>query len=142
MPATLTRISTWRRVLIIAIAALIAALAISFSAPNDAHAFRNPNVVLPSHQGWVYVQGMGTIATCPAIYPVPEYCKRSQGIVAWRWSGSAWSQASLAAGTRVYAYPYSGSWHWVWTQHTGWLATQTANLNTGYRCTSSPCPVF
>lgn len=127
-----TGTAMWRRVLLMSITALIAALALSFSAPNDAHAFMDPSVVRESTTGWVYVRDVPT--ACPAIFPVPASCYRPRSIVAWQWTGRSWARSSLAAGTRVYAYPYSGSWHWVWTQRTGWLAVQRSDLTTGQTC--------
>lgn len=139
MPASLRLVTTSRRILLVAITALVATLAVSFSAPQEAHAFRDPTALTSSHQGWVYVrQGQGP---CPAS-PIPEYCDQPELVDAWRWSGSSWSRAHLVGGEQVYAYPYSGSWHWAWTQRTGWLAIQTAKLDTGYRCTGYACPRF
>ena len=126
-----------RRALVIAAATLIAAIAVSFSAPSEAHAFRDPTVVLPSHTGWVYTRRQPTF--CSASYPAR--CSQSP-ISAWRWTGYSWTSSSLAGGTQVYAYPYSGEWHWVWTQRTGWLAVKTSVLDTGYRCTGPNCALF
>lgn len=121
-----------RRLLLIAITALVAALAVTMTAPREAHAFRNPNVVLPSHTGWVQTKPfMSCLAIgCPT------------GHAAWRWTGYSWQGTSIAGDTRVYAHPYTGSWHWIWTQRTGWLAIQTSALDTGYSCTGYRCPVF
>ena len=138
MSAAHSRALTVRHALIIAIVALIAALAISCTAPTDAHAIRDPTAVLSSHVGWVYVRTSGT-AVCTLTYP--QRCK-SPGKYAWRWTGSQWSTAQVNSGSQVYAYPYSGAYHWVWTSRTGWLAMQTADLETGYRCTGVVCPRF
>lgn len=121
-----------RRLLLIAIVALVAALAVSVSAPPEAHAIRNPNVVLSSHVGWVETK---PFMSCLAIG-----CPTGHG--AWRWSGYAWQSTSIAGDSRVYAYPYSGPWHWIWTQRTGWLAIETSKLETGYSCIGYGCPVF
>jgi hypothetical protein len=125
-------IMSWRRVLMVAITALIAALAVSFSAPGDARAFMDPSVVRSGTTGWVQVRHQAV--ACPAIYPTPAWCSQGRSITAWRWSGSSWSQSSLAGGTQVYAYPYSAPWHWVWTQRTGWLAVKSSDLTTGRTC--------
>ena len=141
MSAALTSHATWRRILLVGVTALVGLLAVSFSAPQEAQAFRNPTTVLPSHIGWIYVRSTGQVV-CPAIYPVPAYCNNPQSVTAWRWDGALWSNAALAGGEQIYAYPYTGAWHWAWTQRTGWLAVQTAQLETGYRCTGYACPVF
>ena len=140
MTSTIIRVATWRRILLVGITALIALLAVSFSAPDEAHAFRDPTVVLQSHVGWVYTKNEARI--CPAIYPAPAYCSQPASVAAWRWSGSAWQAASFRGGEQVYVYPYSAPWHWAWTQRTGWLAIHNSNLTTGYRCVGYACPVF
>lgn len=68
-----------------------------------------------NHVGWVYLN----LNYCPPGYA----CALSYQVntSAWRWSGSAWSRASLAGGW-VYVYPYTGSWRWAWTQQSGWVA--------------------
>lgn len=130
--STISSVAVWRRALFLAIAALIAALVASASAPERAEAFVNPSTVFPSTKGWVYVKSEPVI--CPAIYPAPAYCSQPSRVGAWHWSGSAWSQRSLAGGTSVYVWPYATGWHWAWTQRTGWLAVRTSDLTTGRTC--------
>ena len=136
----LTSFAAWRRILLIGITALIALLAVSFSAPQDAHAIISPNIVRANHVGWVKVKDEPR--ACPAIYPAPAYCSQPSPVVAWRWNGVAWNQTSIAGGTDVYVYPYSSPWHWIWTQRTGWLAITNSSLDTGYSCIGFNCPVF
>lgn len=130
MTAALTTVASWRRILLVALTALIAALAISFSAPSDANAFVDSSAVFASTKGWVLVRS--TPVACPAIYP--STCATGGTATAWRWANGAWSQTRIAGGTQVYAWPYTGSWHWIWTQPTGWLAIQTSTLDSGNRC--------
>jgi hypothetical protein len=121
----------WRRVLPIVVVAIAAALTISFTAPQEALAFRDPNVVLPGQEGWVTVRSMeGCELYCPTTAR------------AYRWTGTGWSTTTVFRGSRVYAYPFVTGWHWVWTQETGWLATRTTTLETGYRCDRTTCPIF
>jgi hypothetical protein len=80
-----------------------------------------------SYKGWAYVAGF----TCPPGAMCPAIAEIS--IVAWRWTGSQWVQASLNVNEQVYAWPYVGTWHWAWTQRTGWVAVPTDKLYTkGY----------
>lgn len=138
---TITSVAAWRRVLLLTIVALVAALAITVGAPpKEAHAIRNPTVVLASHTGWVYVRQAPR--ACPAIYPQPAYCSTPSSVAVWRWTGRTWTQAWVSEGAQVYAYPYASGWHWIWTSRTGWLAIQTSQLETGYRCSGAACPVF
>lgn len=123
MTATLTRAVTWRRLLLLAVMALTASLAVSFTAPQQAHAITSSRIVPSSLVGWVSVREN---RICSADFPA-SICG-STSHMAWRWSGSAWSAVSIAGGTHVFAYPYAGTWHWIWTQRTGWLAIQTHNL--------------
>ena len=128
--------------LLVGITALVALLAVSFTAPQEAHAIISPNAVTASHTGWVYVKEGPQLRCAALAYYGSTRCYSPSYQTAWRWSGSAWSQTSIAGGTQVYAYPYSGSWHWIWTQRTGWLAIETAKLETGYRCYGYSCPLF
>jgi hypothetical protein len=114
-------IAAWRRALLIAITTLTVLLALSFSGAADAHAASGRVPVASNYVGWATVKGGPW--SCPTVVS----CTR-QPSVAWHWSGSTWTQSSLRGGTRVYAYPYSGSWHWAWTTYTGWLAVQSASL--------------
>lgn len=129
---TITSVAAWRRMLLITITALIAALAVSVSKPADAHAIVDPSVVFPSTKGWVYIRNQPV--ACPMIYPMPEYCKTGGNVTAWRWSGTAWSKVTMRGGTSVYAWPYASGWHWIWTRGTGWLAIRTSELTTGRTC--------
>ncbi|MCB0879773.1 MAG: hypothetical protein KDC46_12445 [Thermoleophilia bacterium] len=131
---TTTGIAMWRRILLIAITALVGALAVSFSQPAKAEAFVNPSVVFPSTEGWVYVKS-DLPQACPAVWPTPSYCYKAPAKTAWRWTGSTWKQTSIAGGTQVYALPYASGWHWVWIdRRTGWLAIRTSDLTTGRTC--------
>lgn len=128
------RVTMLRHIILVGITALVALLAISFSAP-EAHAIRNPNVVLQSHVGWVETK---PLVACLAI-GLPCSNPTHQ---AWRWSGTQWQSVRIRGGVDVYVYPYSAPWHWAWTQDTGWLAIQNSSLQTGYSCTGYACPVF
>jgi len=144
MPITLTRrITSWRRSLLIALATLVAVLAISSAAPDAARAdvlgFRNPNQVLASHTGWVYVRTAAPIG-CATVYP-STCTDNANSVQTWWWSNQ-WNNYRIPRGTQVYAYPYTGQFHWIWTQYTGWLAIRTSNLDTGYSCTGRTCPMF
>jgi hypothetical protein len=132
----MTSQALWRRILLVAITALVAALAVSFSKPADAHAFVDPSIVRVNYVGWGEVRSDSTPArACPAIYPAPSYCyNRISFKTAYRWTGRSWVPQSIAGGTQVYIYPYTGSWAWIWTQRTGWLAIQRGELSTGQRC--------
>ena len=132
MSSTVSSVAMWRRILLVAITALVGALAVSVSAPQDAEAFVNPATVFPSTKGWVLTKSEPRI--CPAIYPAPAYCSKPSPVTAYRWSGSSWSRTSLAGGIWVYAWPYADGWHWAWTQRTGWLAVRTSDLTTGRTC--------
>ncbi len=133
MGSTILSTATWRRVLLVGITALIALLAVSFSAPDEAHAIRDPNIVLQSHVGWVETKPLMTCMAMGCGTPAHQ---------AWRWSGSAWQATTIGSGVDVYVYPYSAPWHWIWTQRTGWLAIQNSSLQTGYSCIGFNCPVF
>ena len=134
MTTTLSSVAMWRRILLVAITALIGALAVSFSQPAKAEAFVNPSVVLPSTKGWVYVRGADAVRACPAVWPTPRSCYVQPSKVAWRWDGASWNQVSIAAGTSVYAWPYASGWHWIWTERTGWLAIRSSDLDSGRTC--------
>ena len=135
--STNLRIALVRRALLASLALLVALLALSFRA-EPAHAIMDPTTVTSGHVGWVLVRS--TPQYCDAIYP--STCSTTGTRKVWRWGGSAWTAYTIRGGTSVYAYPYSGSFHWIWTQRTGWLAIQSADLDTGYRCTGANCPVF
>lgn len=125
-------IVVWRRLLLVAITTLVATLAVSFSSPREAQALVDPSMIFPGTTGWVQVRSRAV--ACPAIYPTPAWCSRASSVASWEWTGSSWTRRNLAAGTRVYAYPYSAPWHWVWHQRTGWLAVRTSDLTTGRTC--------
>ena len=80
-----------------------------------------PRLAAANHVGWVYLN----LNYCPPGYACAAIYHSSTP--AWRWSGTAWSRASLAGGW-VYVYPYTGSWRWAWTQQTGWVAVNTGNF--------------
>jgi hypothetical protein len=130
--------AAWRRLLLATITALIALLAVSASAPGRAEAFMDPNIVTVDFVGWVHVREyVGICATSN-----PPRCTDSSTVQAWRWTGTRWSATRIGENASVYAYPYSGSWEWIWTQRTGWLAIQRSSLTRGYSCTGYACPVF
>ncbi|MCW2922740.1 MAG: hypothetical protein JWM98_144 [Thermoleophilia bacterium] len=132
---SLTSVATWRRTLLVGITALIALLAVSYSAPTEAHAIMDPTVVSANMApGWVYVRDRSNYEVCGFVGPC--------GKQAWRWTGSTWQSTKIAWGSQVYYYPYTGSWAWIWTQGTGWLAVQRSDLSTGYHCQGYACPVF
>jgi hypothetical protein len=133
MRTTISSAALWRRLLLVGITTLIAMLAVSVSAPDEARAFRDPTIMTSNHVGWVETR---PLYGCLALHcPVPTH-------QAWRWNGSTWSSVRLSGGLQVYVYPYSAPWHWVWTQKTGWLAIQNSALTTGYSCFGPTCPVF
>lgn len=69
-----------------------------------------------SYIGWTYLN----LNYCPA----GAMCALAHhtSMPAWKWTGSAWKQTTLADGRWVYTYPYTGSWRWAWTQEGGWVA--------------------
>lgn len=135
MTSTIARHAVVRHLLLVGIVALVAMLAVSVTAPEHAHAIRNPNVVLTGQQGWVKTR---PVMTCMAMTPE---CMNA-GHTAYRWTGRSWVAVTLRGGIDVYVYPYQSPWHWIWTQRTGWLAIQNSALETGYHCTGIDCPVF
>jgi hypothetical protein len=125
-----TRVAILRRVILLGLAIIVAMMA-NAAAPATADAFVVDNTVSASYSGWVYVKE-------PPAYRcgISFRCGTTSTYqTAWRWSGTAWSQSSVSGGTQVYAYPYSGAWHWIWTQRTGWLAIETNKLERmSYSC--------
>ncbi len=136
MFSTILSAATWRRMLLLGITTLIAMLAVSFSAPQDAHAIRDPTIVTSGQVGWVKTR---STIHCMAMTPG---CLAPGTHQAWRWNGSSWQSARVLENTDVYVYPYSAPWHWIWTQQTGWLAIQNSALTTGYSCLGINCPIF
>jgi hypothetical protein len=118
---TKTRAAMLRRLILLGLAILVAAIASNAAAPATADAIFVDYRVPASHQGWVYVKSSAADVCTRSL---PPQCRAS----AWRWSGSAWTQSSVSTSTQVYAYPYASGWHWIWTQHTGWLAIETNKL--------------
>jgi hypothetical protein len=126
-----------RRILITCLAVLAALGAAALFVPQRAEAFYNPSIVLSGHQGWVYTAQR---EVCTLSYP--PTC-RAQPTIAYRWNGAAWARVPLAPRTQVYAYPYGGGWHWIWTRQTGWLAAPTRDLDTGVRpCYGPTCAQY
>lgn len=102
----------------------------------SAMAIRNPDTVLESHKGWVYVGGRTDV---PSSGYHPQY------YIAWRYNASSanhWSSSYRRFGTRVYAWPYGSGWSWTWTSADGWKAMRTSDLRTGYYCAGPSCPMF
>lgn len=126
-----------RRLLLVAIAALTVLLMSSAATPATASAEGYwPTTIHANHVGWVTVRPRAANDVCGFRPPC--------GVSAYRWSGRAWQHTRVSWSRDVYAYPYTRGWHWIWTQHTGWLAMQTRELqpygtsghrcNIGYRC--------
>lgn len=133
MSRTLTGVAVWRRIALVAVTMMIAVLALSAGAPQEAQAFRDPNTVLANHEGWVKTR---PLASCLALScPVAMH-------QAYQWTGREWRSVWLNSGIDVYVYPYSSPWHWVWTRKSGWLAVPNSSLETGYHCFGYHCPVF
>lgn len=133
---TTVSLLSWRRILLVAITALVAALAVSFGKPTNANAFVDPSIVRADFVGWGEVR---------ASYDRPQVCSLRIGYpcgdlrlpsykTAYEWNGRSWVPQRIVGGTNVYIYPYSGSWSWAWTQRTGWLAMQRSDLSTGRVC--------
>jgi hypothetical protein len=81
---------------------------------------------LYTYQGWAHT-GLGRY--CGGAMPSPGMeAAASRPRAAWRWTGSNWSATTLPAGAQVYVWPYAAGWSWVWTQSSGWLAIQDAEL--------------
>ena len=107
-----------RHVASLAALATILTVMLAMLAPSPATATSLSSAVPVTYTGWVYLvethdcnRGLPTMMACGASHAP-----------AWRWSGQAWSQTSIARAQYVYVYPYTGQWRWVWTQRTGWLA--------------------
>ncbi len=134
MVGTTTRVALARRILLVAITALVAALAMNAAKPAEAQAFVDPSIVFSSYQGWGAVRDEPV--ACPAIYPQPAYCSQPSTAVAYRWNAKSrsWSTLRIYGGTQVYIYPFSGDWMWIWTQRTDWLAIKRGSLTTGKSC--------
>lgn len=109
---------------IVAIAMPGTASAIAFCAPEVCGGTIAPEILHPSstYIGWGYTRGLG-------ICPPGAMCIWSGEIrvPAWRWNG-AWNATTVDTGTRVWIYPFSGEWRWIWTSSTGWLAMQQDRL--------------
>ena len=89
---------------------------------------------LVTYKGWAHVD-VGLY--CGGMNPGQDYIDSLRAPrPAWRWTGSAWTRASLATSTQVYVWPYATGWSWVWTQRTGWLAMQDEHLviNPRFNC--------
>lgn len=136
MLAALTNVSAWRRILLVGIVVLTASLFVSFTRADDAHAFMNPDIVLPASSGWVYVRDRPADYTCSFVGTCMP--------LAWRWNATtqSWRAYLIPWGTQVYAYPYSGTWMRIWTQRMGVYVIQSNELSRHYSCTGPNCPVF
>lgn len=129
MTASRVRVPTWQRTLFTGIVALVAALVISSLNPPEAPAMivqDSDTRVRSNHVGWVYTDGLPfpmcaerRVDDPPCPIPVHD---------TWRWNGSRWLPSSIGGGVQVYAYPFAGSWHWIWTRAGGWVAIPTSDL--------------
>lgn len=124
MTSRVSSVTTWRRIIIASMVALIAMLGIVATSPGTASAAP----LTATQAGWVYVRAAPVYSACAR----DAYCRTYVGV--YQWSGYGWRNGlSARRGVRVYAYPFSGQWHWAWTQQTGWLAIPTQELSTdGY----------
>ena len=85
-----TRAAMLRRTILLGLAVLVALLASNAAAPATADAIFVDYRVPSNHIGYVYVkQSAADVCT----RSLPPQCRAS----AWRWSGSAWSRASVSA---------------------------------------------
>jgi len=120
----------WRSAaLLVAIAATV--LAMALAAPTRAHALAQPNVCAfasqaPTFKGWAQLSFRG------CLQPGQGTTMECRGLDAYRWTGAAWQAVDLNectySGVPVYAWPYATGWTWIWTQQTGWLATQSKHV--------------
>lgn len=52
-----------------------------------------------------------------------------QSRVAWRWTDVGWRRSSLSETEIVWATPWGGGWHWVWSYRTrSWYAMRDGAL--------------
>jgi hypothetical protein len=88
--------------------------------PTDCHVVGHRTARL-GHVGWTYLNlnGCRLGRMCAAVF--------NDSTSAWRWTGAAWSRASISQGW-VYVYPYTGEWRWAWTQRSGWVAMNTGRF--------------
>ena len=117
-----------RQLPLILVASLLAILATGASVVSSAEA-----AVPASFTGWATVdQSFRCMAALPHCTD-PHY-------PAWRWTGTTWQSTTVRHGTSAYVYPYAGSWHWIWTQRTGWLAIDDAYvMQSQIRCAAAFC---
>lgn len=80
-----------------------------------------------SYKGWAY-------ATHPTV-PYSSTTPTIGAVTAYKWSTTGWIKTSFELGTSVYAYPYSGVWHWVYRNST-WYALRS-NYIAAWSCTAS-----
>lgn len=119
MPARTTTLAASRRVLMIALLALIATLGIAASGAGTVSAAP----IYPTYTGHAYVRSAPVYTRC--------YYEATCRVYAttYQWTGIGWRPIALPRRTQVYAYPLSVYWHWAWTQRTGWVAISTAELS-------------
>jgi hypothetical protein len=53
-------------------------------------------------------------------------------ITTWRWSDYGWYQAGARDGDRVYVYPYTTGWRWIWKNGI-WSAISSKQLTIEWR---------
>lgn len=92
-----------------------------------------PNYVsVPAnHVGWV------TLAVGSSSY---GQIRADGYAIGYRSTGFGWQAVSVPSGW-VYHYPYSGSWRWLWTQQTGWVAYDASQDTGGVSYSTSPMGV-
>lgn len=129
------RVRAWHVIAAFVVSATIVVAVLAFGAAQTSGTPVNAGVPLsaplqepvPAYASYV---GWGQVASG---YGYGFYGGAAQGVTAWYWNGSSWSQRSRYVGDRVYIYPYTSGWSWTWTQRTGWLAMRTSQLTIGYR---------
>jgi hypothetical protein len=63
--------------------------------------------------------------------------------IAWRWTGTRWTQVNQDRLTRVWVQPFGKPWVWTWKSSKGWLAMRVGQLYySDQRCYGMNCPIF
>ena len=95
--------------LILALAVMLVALVIPATASA---ALPTPATSKPS---WL----PGTWAgTGPALWRESVIATNTNTASAWKYVDGAYQSSALAVGTRVWTYPWTAEWHWVWVNNT------------------------
>lgn len=74
----------------------------------------------PNPHGTVHEPGMSGVCVMPA----PE--------AVWSWGQGGWTRRALQVGTRVYVYPYTAEWRWIWHRNQ-WYAIPASRLTLEWR---------